>query len=109
MCQGWAHVPQIRSNHDDRPSAGDDRYARIDFEKECSTDAILDKFVLTITEEDEDIAVIVHLTNDGGLPLDGKLAERKRQMAARIVSLRNADESSSVADLPDRPRADELR
>lgn len=67
------------------------RYAWHDFEEDESTDAIPDKYVLTITEDGEEFATIVHRTTDGAYPIDGPLAERKRRNAARIVRLLNAD------------------
>lgn len=62
-----------------------------DFEEDDSTDEIQDKFILAIVDEDgEEVAVIVHRTCDGRHPLDGPVAERKRQNAERIVNALNA-------------------
>src|SRR5690606_7487606 len=51
-----------------------------DFEadEDISTDAVTDKFILTILDEDgEEFATIVHRTCDGRFPLDGDVAEQK--------------------------------
>lgn len=49
-----------------------------------------DKYILTITEDGEEYAVIVHRTCGGRYPLDGELAESKRSRAQRTVELLNA-------------------
>lgn len=52
-----------------------------------------DKYILTIVawpgEDNEEIAVVVHRTCNGKYPLDGPLANEKRQQAQRIVDLLN--------------------
>jgi len=68
------------------------RYAWEDFEEDQSTDAIEDKYILTITEDREEYATIVHRTAGGKYPLDGEVARRKRARAERIVRLLNMEE-----------------
>lgn len=64
-----------------------------DFTEDESTDAIPDKFILTITDEDgEEFATIVRRTVDGEYPLDGGLASQKRANAQRIVNALNREE-----------------
>lgn len=66
-------------------------YQWFDFTPDDSTDAIPDKYILTIVDaDDEEIAIIVHRTVDGTFPLDGPVAEKKRQDAARIVRALNS-------------------
>lgn len=80
-------------HHTPRPTPA--KYGWSDFEEDVSTDAIPDKFILTIGELDEDgyldgeIAIIVHRTCNGKFPLDGPVAEAKREQARMIVSALN--------------------
>lgn len=71
------------------------RYGWVDFELDWSTDAIPDKYVLTIAELDEygnaaeELAVIVHRASPAA-PVDGEGANRKRRTAEHIVAALNA-------------------
>jgi hypothetical protein len=57
-----------------------------------------DTHFITIREDGEEIAVIVHRTCDGEFPLDGEEAKSKEALAERIVAaLRGASEPESVA------------
>jgi len=64
-------------------------YDWIDFEPEpdVTGDGSGDpeKYILTIREHGEELAVIVHRVCGGRFPLDGEVAERKRRSAQRIV------------------------
>jgi hypothetical protein len=61
-----------------------------DFEEDQSTDNIPDKYILTIAgPDDEELAFIVHRTCGGRFPLDGEVANRKRETAQRIVDALN--------------------
>jgi len=72
------------------------QYRWYDFEEDESSDAIPDKYVLSIVNEDaEEVAVIVHRTVGGRYPLDGALASWKRENAQRIVDALNASEVPS--------------
>lgn len=68
-------------------------YGWLDFDEDDSTDAIPDKYTLTIGtfEDDEftdEVATIVHrVTPD--LPYDGEEMQRKRDTAQHIVNLLN--------------------
>jgi len=74
------------------------RYAWQDFEEDQSTDAVPDKYVLTITEDGEEYATIVHRTVGGKYPLDGEMARHKRARAERIVFLLNFEEGIRWGD-----------
>lgn len=77
-----------------------DKYQWFDFTRDESTDAIPDKYILTIADADgEEIAVIVHRTLDDTFPLDGRLAEKKRQDATLIVRALNALAESKMAKI----------
>jgi len=65
-----------------------------DFEEDESTDAIPDKYILTIECDGEEYASIVHRTVGGLYPIDGELANEKRAHAQRIVDALNNDGSS---------------
>lgn len=53
-----------------------------------------DKHILTIVADpggdNDEVAVIVHRTCDGRFPIDGPLAESKRQTAEALVEVLNA-------------------
>jgi hypothetical protein len=67
------------------------KYLWFDFEEDDSTDAIPDKYILSIEDENgEEVAVIVHRTCGGEYPLDGDVAERKRKNAQMIVDELNS-------------------
>jgi len=58
-----------------------------------------DTHFITIREDGEEIAIIVHRTCDGEFPLDGEEAKSKEVMADRIVAaLLAASEAESAAD-----------
>jgi len=64
-------------------------YSWIDFEEDWSTDQIKDKFILTILDpEGEEFASIVHRASNE-FPIDGDLAEQKRDNAQKIVDALN--------------------
>ena len=60
-------------------------YRWSDFEEDISTDAIPDKYIITITQDGEEIATIVHRTCGGVYPLNGEVAKKKEYIAHRIV------------------------
>ena len=64
------------------------RYGFIDFTEDESTDAIPNKHILTITEDGEEYAVIVHRATDSH-PIDGALAQSKTRNAEKIVAALN--------------------
>jgi hypothetical protein len=69
------------------------RYAWIDWEAETDLGNDDDRegvHYLTIVEDEEEMAVIVHRTCGGKWPLDGPLAKKKEQDAQRIVDALNA-------------------
>lgn len=71
-----------------------DYYSWSDFELDESSDAIPDKYILTIWESagafQDELAVIVHRTCNGKYPLDGELANQKRSNAIDMVRMLNS-------------------
>lgn len=75
-------------------------YGFFDFEEDQSTDQIPGKYVLEIVKLEydergeitggEEIAVIAHRTENGMFPIDGEVAETKRNDAQLIVDALNA-------------------
>lgn len=63
-------------------------YDWTDFEEDESSDAIPDKWILTIREGGEELAVIVHRHSER-YPIDGVLADEKRERAQFIVDALN--------------------
>jgi hypothetical protein len=63
-------------------------YGWEDFEPDVSTDAIPDKYILTITLDGEEVAVIVHRATEAH-PYDGGLMQEKRRRAQEIVETLN--------------------
>lgn len=60
------------------------------WDEDDSTDAIPDKYVITIwTPDEEEMAVIVHRTCNGKYPIDGPLANEKMVNAQQIVDALN--------------------
>lgn len=69
------------------------RYDWTDFEAETDLGNPDDRegvYYLTIRDEGEELAILVHRTCGGRNPLDGKFAERRRRDAQRIVDALNA-------------------
>lgn len=63
-------------------------FAWEDFQEDESTDAIPDKYILTITKHGEEFATIVHRASEA-YPIDGNLANQKRENAQLIVDALN--------------------
>ena len=70
------------------------RYDWIDFEEDDSTDAVPDKFVLIIRQDEAEFATIIHRTVGGKYPINGELAEQKRRNAELIVAALNNGEEN---------------
>ncbi|GIL25489.1 hypothetical protein [Actinocatenispora comari] len=76
-------------------------YYRSGFEDDCSTDAIPDKYPLTINSPDgEELAVDVHRTCGGRYPLGGPTAEYNRHHAAMIRDALNRRPGTATACPP---------
>lgn len=69
------------------------RYGWVDFDRDDSTDAIPDKLILTITDGEEEMAVIVHRRVFAG-KYDEQMMDAKRERAQRIVDALNAYEEA---------------
>ena len=83
----------LASDEDALPEeSAEPRYDWIDFEPD-DADNVPDKYILTIREDEEELAVIVHRTLGDTFPLNGRLADSKRAAAQRIVDTLNKADS----------------
>ena len=89
-----AYEPVNWADYDNAPST--QRYELGGWEEDISTDAIPDKYILTISRDGEEFAVIIHRTCKGTYPLDGEVAEQKIQDGALIVAALNAYELNNA-------------
>lgn len=74
------------------------RYGWIGWEAETDLDNPDDRegvYYLTITEDGEEFAVIMHRVVGGKYPLDGEVAVEKIERAERIVAAMNANGEDS--------------